>query len=1195
MAREYEMLFKLNAQMGSAYQQTFKSAQASIKSFSGEYRSLSSTASDITGYQRQQSACESTKAKLDMLRQQYDNIQREMDETGNSSSDLQNKLLAKKAQIDKTTAAYQAQIEKLEAYKQRLQEAGVNTDNLEEEEKQLREELKRLREQYDQTGASSEEMGEKGSDAMADLGAAIAAAGIVQGLKTIYNAFADCIDVTAEFEAGVSQIAATMGVTTDEITDLSAFAKEMGAATSFSAVQSADALNVLAMAGLDAEQQIAALPTVLDLAAAGAMEISTAAGYVTGAVKGFSDQMSNSAYYADLMAKGATMANTNVDQLGSALSMAAATASSYGQEADSVTVALLRLAEQNVTGSEAATKLNRAMADLYTPTEEAAAALAELGVAVYDERGNARDLNVVMDELNTALSAYSMEQQNAYKDTIFSMNGLQAFNKMTVSSTETVNKFWDGLANASGSAAEQATTQLDNFKGSVTIMNSAIEGTKIAFGELYTESLQKIAEVLTNIFGGITTFIQQCPVLTKLIVSLTVGLAAFVVGLTAYVAVAKIAEKAQRALNAAMEANPFLLAGAAIAGLVVGLGTFVATIGTATKEEEELTAASQAQAKHIEELNAEYEQVCETMGETSAEAQLLKQQLDEESEAFEQTKKTAAEFREELDQITENQNESTANYQAIMEGIQGEYDGTMNLINRLNELTAAEEQSAASKEQIVAIVDILNQRIPELGLNYDLLSGKLNMTADDIVTAARRANNSATRDAQFQELQQQLAMEEQVTAAYNEAAENVRAAEDRYNAAMAAVTANDKRLLGSEYDGTQHATYVYGSQEAADYSELLEAQEEYEAAQADYDVANQNYIANQEQIIDLSNELAGTTDELSGVMGDASVYVNDLNSRMNALTEAYNKAYEAAYDSISGQFKLWDDAATVSATSVQDVIKAQEDQAKYWSDYQNNLDWVWAYTDELEGLSEFVTQFADGSAESVNMIAGISEALQAGDIASVQAMIDAWQANTEAQSAAAESIADIETNYTNSMGTLSAEFAQMVEDLDLTDEAYDAAESTIQGYIDAAEQMLPLVSLAYGNVGKAAIDALRGSVTTGDETGDGYASGTESATPGFHLVGENGPELMFFNGGEQVLTAEDTAALMNNRPEPVGISLGGGGENVTITFAPQYTISGEQNAEEVRAILVAHDAELLDQLRGVLAEEKEDARRRAYV
>lgn len=1177
MAKEYEMLFKLNAQMGSAYQQTFKAAQSSIKNFNTEYRTLSSTASDITGYQRQQSACESTKAKLDMLKQQYDNIQREMDETGNSSSDLQNKLLAKKAQIDKTTAAYQQQMEKLEAYRQRLEGAGVDTDNLKDEEKRLREELERLRHELEQGGEEEEKFGDKGKEAMSELGAAIAAAGIVQGLKKIGQAFADCIDVTAEFEAGVSQIAATMGVTTDEITDLSAFAKEMGAATSFSAVESADALNVLAMAGLNAEQQIEALPTVLDLAAAGAMEIATAAGYVTGAVKGFSDEMSNSGYYADLMAKGATMANTNVDQLGAALSAASATASSYGQEAESVTVALLRLAEQNVTGTEAATKLNRAMADLYTPTEEAAAVLDGLGVATYDEQGNARDLNTVMDDLKVALQGYSAEQQNSYKATIFTTNGLNAFNKMTVSSTETVERFWDGLANAGGSASEQAATQLDNFKGSTVILNSAIEGTRIALGELYTGALQKITNVATNIFSGITKFIQQNPILVKAIVALTVGVAAFVVGLTVYITVSKVAKAATDALHASMKDNPYLLVGTLIAGVVVALGTFIASTSLAEDSTKRLSAVSQQQADHIDDLKLKYAEVSSTMGETSAEAQLLKKQIDDETASFEANKQTVAELQEELQATHDAYVEMESGYRKSIDSINGEFSSTSKLIDELNSLTSAEEQTAASKEKILAIVDILNERIPELGLNYDVLTGALNMTPEDIQSAAAKEAETDTRQKNYEQLKAALAQREDLTKKLDLAYDQYAAAQDKAY-----------ELEKTDYHGSAYGIELSSAAYKAAVEEFRTAETQHEEALADWQ-------ANETEIAELSEKLAGSTEDASDGIGEMDVATSRLNESMEALTKSYNDAYDAALNSISGQNKLWDDAAEVSATSVDSVIAAQESQTQYWTDYKTNIDTLLGYSGQIEGLSEMVATFGDGSADSVNMVAGMAEAAASGDPTKLQELVDAWMANKAAQDEAAGSLADLTTGYSDAMAQIGEEFANQVPAWDLSKEAGDAGMNTVQGYIDAAKDMLPAVYAAYQSVGQTAMNAIRSASWYGNSTGDGYAIGTESATPGFHLVGENGPELMFFNGGEQVLTAEETAALMNNRPDPVGISLGGGGENVTITFAPQYTISGDQNADEIREILIAHDAELIEQLREVIKEEKEDAQRRAYV
>lgn len=302
------------------------------------------------------------------------------------------------------------------------------------------------------------------------------------------------VKTAADFEASMSQVAATMGKTRDQITDLTDLAQRMGATTAFSASEAAEGINILAMAGLNAAQISDSLGTVLNLAAAGAMDMGSAASYVVGAVKGFGDEMGNASRYADLMAKGATLANTDVQALGEAVSYGAATAAGYSQTVDSMTLALLRMAEQNITGQTAATSLNRAMADLYSPTQEAKAALDRLGVSAYNADGSARDFNTVVDELAGSLRTMSEEEANALKNTIFTTNGMNAFNKMTASSAARVQELWSGLGDAGGSAAQQAATQLDNLNGQITILKSAVEGAAIAFGNRMLPYIKKAAE-----------------------------------------------------------------------------------------------------------------------------------------------------------------------------------------------------------------------------------------------------------------------------------------------------------------------------------------------------------------------------------------------------------------------------------------------------------------------------------------------------------------------------------------------------------------------------------------------------------------------------------------------------------------------------------------------------------------------------
>lgn len=330
--------------------------------------------------------------------------------------------------------------------------------------------------------------------------AAIGAA-IVKVTSAGFNFLKGSVSVGMGFDKSMSQVAATMGTTVDSIQDLSNFAMEMGATTAFSAQQAADGLNILAMSGLNASEQMATLPEVLNLAASGGLDLATASKYVTGAVKGFGDSFKNSAKYTDMIATGAAKANTNVNQLGLALSDSAATASSYGQTAEGTTLALLRLAEQNVTGAEAATALNRAMMDLYTPTSAAKKALDKLGVSAYDSTGKARPLNDVIDDLTVALDGMSDSEKNATKNAIFSTFGLQAYNKMVVSSKQKVGEFEKALDGATGSAKKMANTQLDNLAGDITLAKSAAEGLKISLSNKLTPAIRSFVQKGTNELG----------------------------------------------------------------------------------------------------------------------------------------------------------------------------------------------------------------------------------------------------------------------------------------------------------------------------------------------------------------------------------------------------------------------------------------------------------------------------------------------------------------------------------------------------------------------------------------------------------------------------------------------------------------------------------------------------------------------
>ena len=323
------------------------------------------------------------------------------------------------------------------------------------------------------------------------------------------------VETGLSFDQAMSQVGATMGLTAEEIREgseefdrLREKALEMGSSTMYTATEAAEGLNILKMSGFETTEALDMIEDVLHLAAAGSMSLAEAADYVGGAMKGFNDSTKDAQYYADLMAKGATLANTSVVELGQALADGSATASTYGQTAEGTTLALLRLAEQGTTGSAASTALAAAMKNLYTPLDQAKEVMTELGVNAYDPTTHkARDFNEVINDLSGALSDYSEEQRNAYLDTIFGIQGFDAYNKLTVTSIEKQKEWTQALATASdgmGAAATQYDTMTDNLQGDIDSWGSAVEGFKIAVSDNLTPTIREFVQFGTEGVQDIT-------------------------------------------------------------------------------------------------------------------------------------------------------------------------------------------------------------------------------------------------------------------------------------------------------------------------------------------------------------------------------------------------------------------------------------------------------------------------------------------------------------------------------------------------------------------------------------------------------------------------------------------------------------------------------------------------------------------
>lgn len=257
----------------------------------------------------------------------------------------------------------------------------------------------------------------------------------------------ETINAGMDFDKAMSQVAATMGVTNNDIQDLTAFAKEMGATTAFSATEAAEALNYMALAGYDSETSMKMLPNVLNLAAAGSMDLATASDMVTDSQTALGLSLDETNELVDQMAQTSSKSNTSVQQLGDAILTIGGTAKNMSGGITEMNAVLGVLADNGIKGSEAGTHLRNIILSLSAPTDNAAATLEALGVSATDAEGNMRPLPDVMEDLNMAMDDLTQEEKTQALNTIFNKTDLSSVNALLSSAANNVDGIADALLN----------------------------------------------------------------------------------------------------------------------------------------------------------------------------------------------------------------------------------------------------------------------------------------------------------------------------------------------------------------------------------------------------------------------------------------------------------------------------------------------------------------------------------------------------------------------------------------------------------------------------------------------------------------------------------------------------------------------------------------------------------------------------
>lgn len=1024
------------------------------------------------------------------------------------------------------------------------------------------------------TADSAESFGSRATQAVDAVSSVLAAAGISAALKEIKEGFDECVQASMDFESAITGVAKTTDLTDEELADMSDAIKAMSteipaSTTEIAAVaEAAGQLGIQKDALLDFTRVMTMLGTATNMTAEDAATALARFANITGMSADNYDRLG--AVIVDLGNNFATT-ESEITQMGTRLASGgklagltepqimalAAAMSSVGIEAEAggtaMTQTLNAIEKAVATGEDSlqsfadvAGMSAYSFAEMWNTDALGALTAFIRGLGNLDEQGESAVL--VLEDLGLT----GIRQSNMLKSLALAADQMD-------SAVQTANTAWDeNIALTNEANKRYATTQ-----SKLDMMQNAYNNLKVAVGDAFTPALRDAYDAGTDVLNVLGEFVQENPALVKGVATFTGVVGGATVALTAYAAISKVIKALDMATMFGGAVGPIMLGVTAVAALTAG----IVALSDASKDDavpsvRELTEA----ARELDSAMSDARAACD-------------------------------------DTVTTT--EASANV-------------ANNYIDRLDELNSLSKLSAEQQREYHGILVMLTQTVPDLANYIDLETDTINGG-----TEALRANTQAWKDNAIAQ-----AYQEQLTEIYSKNADVLIEAEKNKIGLRDAEgkLAVAQKAQNDEFE-RQNQLYQEANQKVQEYYEetglvtdanmwlgettdelnwkleqnaqaVMEAQDAVDAYQKAIDKDNDALQAAQDEIAlaeeavqnltTATEDSTTATEDASRGYGELNTEISSVKERVEALQQAYQEAYKAAAESVQGQYALWQQADSIVATSASSINSNLQGQITHWQTYNDNLASLRDRAGDIEGLTEMIGSFADGSSDSVNAVAGMAAASDE----ELAAMVESWNKLREEQNKAAEDIADFRTGFSETMDAISGDLEATIDDMDLGTEAAEAGRATIQGFIDGATGMLPTVQSAYSQLGYAALAALSRNVQNNNSVASSrrmsgfsrYASGTTSAETGLALVGEEGPEFVMMHGGEAVLNAADTHSAIEAMTST---------SDSSVPVQVNITVEGDVN-DGVMERLETYGEEFAAQVRAVIREDNINAQRGAY-
>lgn len=985
----------------------------------------------------------------------------------------------------------------------------------------------------------SEKLGDKGGNAISELESIIAGAGIIMGLKKIGEAFLDCSNSAAQFEASIAKVSTIADTSQVSLSTIESDIMALSRSTGQGAGDLTEATYQAISASVDTAYAVKFVDEANKLAVGGFTQQATAADVLTTAINAYGLAVSEATQVSDMLITTQNLGKTTVDELAQNMGRVIPLAAAYNVEMDNLSTGYAILTKNGIATAESTTYLKSMLNELgdtgsavagvlQEQTGQSFAQLTESGYSLGDV------LTVIGDSVNGDTTAFN----NLWGSQEAGIGALALFNAGAAEFNSTLGKMQD----SAGATEKAYMTMTNTTEHAQKRMQNAFGNLGITIGSQLNPVISDLYNGVADVVDGFSEFTDEHPGVTAAITGVSVTLGIGTVALTGYSVASKVASAATKTFTAVLQANPLVkgaMIAVGIAGVVAGVASFTNVIKSNTDAVEDYNGTLEQCSTEIDNTRTAYENVCNMYGAESQAAQGLASELETLNAQYQKGGGFAADYAQRLEESKEALTSFTTEYNSKMDSIDKDWQNGMVAVAQLEALSKQSELTNADLDMMSQYADYLNNTF-NCNIEVDYDTGKLtgfdptNINSQMIKIAMDNRKQAASESVTSADF----------TNGYLDGLKELKDFETEYKIVKDEITKSMNDPGHANMTGyTMSEANEYFGKKIAEAQKVVDGYKNtaFEAFSImDNPDGAEEFLKTIEDTANAYNDLGKSAEEAQKAMTPEEA-ISEVwaakEEEINQLAQAYDEAYTAIRTDLDGMFGLFEEASInlENTLSLDAAIDNLESQIDYFNQYEEALSQLSDMGVDNSIIEQLDPEQAVAFAQQLEQLGEIDASQAAAKIEELNGSFDKL---SEAKDKVAEKMADVETEFSEKLDDIKKRLGEAVDDMELGKEAADSAKLTMDGYISQlkssgdtavqqAQSIASRITAALSVDVSSAVSNAAAAVRGFTANVNAYASGTLSAEPGIALVGEEGPELVRFKGGETVYTADETEQIIN--------------------------------------------------------------------